>query len=216
MRYIEKTNVPQFFIDDTNSLTSWDKYFAIKKRILKTHILENEQNYLCGYCESKVTLDSSHIEHIKPKSLDIENLTFKYSNLIVSCNGSCNNNVIKPETCGHIKGEEYKESFFLNPTIKKDIRKYFKYTNDGKIDSSGMNEIKALYTINLLKLNTFNNNLQEARKKALSEFRESVMKYSRQTGRELKEVAIVLLNKENLAFISFLRYQYKNILMENN
>ena len=216
MKYINKTKIPQFFIDDTIDLNSWSEYFGDKKRVLKTYLLENEQNYLCGYCESKVTLDSSHIEHIKPKSFDVDTLTFKYTNLLVSCNGICYSSNNTPENCGHKKAEDFNEILFLDPTQLDKIRDFFKYSNDGKIDSSGLDEIKALYTINLLKLNTFNNNLQEARKKALLEFRESVIKYSNQTGREVKEIAIILLNKENLAFISFLRYQYKNILMERN
>ncbi len=212
MKYIKKTQIPQFFIDTTSRLNNWSEYQGLDKRILKSYILENEQNNLCGYCESKVTLNGSHIEHIKPKSLDINSLTFDYYNLIVSCNGSCNNNYNQSETCGHIKGEEYNENLFLNPTTQKIIRQYFKYENSGKIDSSGLDEIKALYTINLLKLNTFNNNIQEARKKSLIEFRKAIKKYAEQTGKELKEVAKTLLNKENLAFISFLRYQYQTIL----
>ena len=69
MKYIEKTTIPSFFIDDTKNLGSWNDYFAKNKRDLKKYILENEQNYLCGYCESKILIDNSHLEHIKPKRI---------------------------------------------------------------------------------------------------------------------------------------------------
>lgn len=53
MRYIKKTDTPQFFIEDTAGLTAWKDYYSDKKRRLKEHILNNEQNDLCIYCESK-------------------------------------------------------------------------------------------------------------------------------------------------------------------
>jgi uncharacterized protein (TIGR02646 family) len=212
VKYIEKTTIPSFFIDDTKDLNSWNDYFANKKRDLKKYILENEQNNLCGYCESKVVIDNSHLEHIKPKSLDEENLTFNYNNIIVSCEGRCHTLSNIPESCGHKKDNEFDEALFLNPTLLQNIREYFIYTNNGEIKSSILDESKSSYTITLLQLNTFNNNLQEARKKSLIEFRNSVISHAKATGQELKEIAQILLNKEDLAFISFLRFQYKHIL----
>jgi uncharacterized protein (TIGR02646 family) len=211
MRYIEKLVTPQFFIDDTNTLTLWNEYLAQNKRKLRKHILENEQNGLCCYCEGKISLENSHLEHIKPKSLDSINLTFDYKNISVSCNGICDSGNER-EYCGHKKENSFDETKFLNPTIIQNIREYFKYENDGEIKSSGIDDEKVLYTILLLQLNTFNNYLQEARKKALVEFREAIKKYCEETGKDIKSVVKSLLNQENLAYISFLRYQYKNIL----
>ena len=215
MRYIKKCDTPQFFIDDTNGLTLWNEYLAQNKRKLRQYILENEQNSLCCYCEGKITVKNSHLEHIKPKSLDISNLTFDYQNISVSCNGICDSGNER-EYCGHKKENSFEETKFLNPTIVENIRKYFKYENDGEIKSSGLDDEKVLYTILLLQLNTFNNYLQEARKKALVEFREVVTKKAQATGKDLKEIAILLLKQERLAFISFLKYKYKNLLMESN
>ncbi len=215
MRYIHKLESPQFFIEDTNGLSHWNDYLAQNKRKLKKFILENEQNGLCCYCEGKVQIDSSHLEHIKPKSLDIDNLTFDYNNISVSCNGICESNTER-EYCGHKKENIFDETKFINPTIIENIREYFKYENDGEIKSSGLDNEKVLYTILLLQLNTFNNYLQEARKKALVEFREVVTKKAKATGKDLKDIAVLLLKQERLAYISFLRYKYKNILMESN
>ncbi|WP_044415677.1 retron system putative HNH endonuclease [Halarcobacter anaerophilus] len=221
MKYIQKTDEPEFFTVDTKELRKrvktelnkseiWESYK--EKKVLKKYILENEQNWLCGYCESKVTLDDAHLEHIKPKSMDYENLTFDYRNLMVSCNGKCHTESSVPLTCGHKKGDNFEEDKFLNPTIIQNIRDYFVYTDNGYIGSSSLSEEKSKYTLNLLQLNTFGNNLPEARKIALKKFRNSVNINAQRTKKGKKVIAKILLNKENLAFISFLRFQYKNLI----
>lgn len=221
MKYICKTEEPQFFKDDTHKLRQkiitetdklkvWDDEYK-GKRALKEYILENEQNYLCCYCEAKLTLDNSHIEHIKPKSLDYDNLTFNYANLLVSCEGKCFTDGTKPLTCGHKKGNRFDENKFLNPTIIKNIREYFIYTDNGNIGASDLDEEKSKYTMNLLQLNRFDNNLPEARLIALREFKKSIKKYVKRKNLDIREVAKLLLSKENLAFISFLRFKYKGV-----
>lgn len=212
MRYIKKTEVPQFFTNDTQSLTSWSQYRGENKRMLREHILANEQNYLCGYCESKVTIVNSHAEHIKPKELDVLNLTFNYQNILVSCNGKCHTTSNSPESCGHKKSNEYDESLFLNPIAQENIRDNFIYTSEGNIKPNSEDNLKAAYMIDLLQLEPSNHHLQEARKKSLLAFRKSIMRYVERTSKDLKEVTKELLNREDLAFISFLRYQYRNML----
>ena len=226
MKFIKKTDEPQFFSDDTRELREkiktapkksdvWNNDYT-KKRALKEHILAHEQNWLCCYCESKVTLDDSHVEHIKPKSLDYDNLTFKYLNLAVSCDGKCHTDGNTPATCGHKKDDGFDEIKFLNPTTAHNIREYFVYTDHGHIGASSLDKEKSKYTLELLKLHTFDNNfdnnLPEARLTALDEFRKSVKKDVEKTHKEMKDVAKILLNKENLAFISFLRFKYKKLL----
>ena len=231
MKYIQKTEIPQFFINDTIELREeikvsnkkskiWDDFK--EKRKLKEYILENEQNWLCGYCEAKLkdtfekekreNTELIHIEHIKPKHLDYDNLSFDYHNLLVSCSGKCFTEDKKPLTCGHRKGKEFNEKLFLNPTTTKDIRDYFIYTNNGYIGSSLKDKEKSKYTMELLELNTFDNKLAESRKLALKEFKKSAYNLSIKEKQPLKIIAKKILNKENLAFISFLRYRYKHIL----
>jgi len=221
MKFIQKTSEPDFFKEDTKDLKIkittaskkseiWDEYK--EKRKLKDYILLNEQNGLCCYCESKITVDDSHVEHIKPKSVDYDNLTFEYSNLLVSCEGKCHTDGQAPLTCGHKKDNHFDELLFLNPTTISNIREYFIFTENGHIGSSSQDEEKSKYTLDLLQLNTFGNNLPEARLKALTEFRSSVNKNMQQTKRDIREIAMQLLSKENLAFISFLRFKYKNLL----
>jgi len=211
MRYVKKTDIPQFFIDDTQNLNKWDGYCAKKKRTLKKYILTNEQNYLCIYCENKISFSKSHLEHIKPKSLDIINLTFDYMNISVSCNGFDTENDITHYHCGHRKDKvdtAFDEEKFLNPVVYENIRVYFEYNfDDYKINPSDKDREKASYMINTLHLN--DGGLPLARKKALEIFINRMSTIH--NIKERKQKIIEILNKNNIAQISFLRYKYKNL-----
>jgi uncharacterized protein (TIGR02646 family) len=211
MRYIQKVQPPQFFIDDTNGLKKWKDYFADKKRILKEHILKEEQNNLCIYCESKIDNEPSHLEHIRPKEQNkYPHLTFEYNNLAVSCEGTCHNSNTDNTKyyCGHIKSNEYDENLFLNPVELENIRDYFEYDIDeGKIQASAKDKQKASYMIATLHLN--DGGLTKARKIALKNFIEKMQKIEANLQREeMKQV----LNNEQVAFISFLRFRFKALL----
>lgn len=215
MRYIKKLNVPLFFVNDTRDLLGWKDY--TEKKELKKHILTNEQNYLCCYCESKVTIsgdkekDGSHLEHIKPKKF-YSDLTFYYNNLLVSCHGTCHNsgNNTTRYSCGHKKDDEYVANKFLNPTIVEDIRDYFKYetlSNEKvKIVPTAKDTIKAQYMINLLHLN--DNTLLFARYEALEDFETSQEAMLKEFDLDISVDDIRNMLTEDLAFISFLQYEY--------
>ncbi len=213
MKYINKLPTPQFFIDDTQYLTSWSDYHSSKKRKLKKYILEKEQSFLCCYCEMKITQDAdkSHIEHIKPKSIDVLRLTFDYSNLTVSCQGNHFNEIgdNSKNTCGHIKENIFDENKFLNPTLRPDISDYFIFDSDtGKISASTKDTVKAEYTVNLLNLNGKNDKLAEARKKAKDAF---IRNFSRLPIKERKEKLKKYLHDESNEFITFFRYIFRNV-----
>jgi len=231
MRYIQKLNIPNFFIEDVKSLQNqilndsnkkvfWKRYR--EKQKLKKHLLKNEQNYLCCYCESKIEIygdeakDGSHIEHLKPKSLDYDKLTFDYHNLVVSCQGTCHNEDgdSSRSSCGHKKEDEYNEEKFLNPTRVEDIRDYFRYktieNEKMKILPTDKAPIKAQYMINILHLNA--EPLLIARGKALKDFEENQYNMKKEFEIEVTvEKIIEMLLTEDLAFISTLRYEYRNL-----
>jgi len=219
MRYVQKLDAPQSFISKTKSLSKWSDYHNCcnrQKRALRKYILKYEQNFLCIYCEGKIssTKESSHLEHIKPKHLDIENLTFDYRNIAISCNGNCNNDIedTTKHNCGHRKDRPdtlYDSKRFLNPVIEKDIRDYFAYDfDDYLITSSNKDTKKAKYMIDTLHLN--DGGLPKAREKALENFIKQMRKISNIKVRKSKMREI--LKKENIAFVSFLLFKYKNIL----
>ena len=210
MRYIQKLEqVPLSFIRKTDNISTWKEYHKCcqrQKRALRKFILCYEQNYLCCYCEDKIDTFNSHIEHIKPKNLDIDNLTFDYSNLAVSCNGNCRNenNDSHKHNCGHRKDRvdtQYDENKFLSPTKVKDIREYFQYDSNAFIIPTDKNISKSDYMIDTLHLN--DGDLPRAREDALKDLEELDI--------DIEEFSF-LLKSENLAFISFLRYKYKHII----
>jgi uncharacterized protein (TIGR02646 family) len=223
MRYIKKGDAPDFFLKDTASLELWKDYYSKKKRKLKKYILEKEQNWLCCYCEAKLDKDFEkeesdkslkliHVEHIKPKHIDVASLTFNYSNLAVSCDGKCFTNSNHSESCGHKKDDEYNEKLFLDPTKVKNIRDYFKYSDNGKIEPSELDKEKSEYMIGLLKLETLDKRLAEERKKSLKEFQDIVKRQVIKTKQNKNRIIKFLLEKENIAFISFLRFKYQKVL----
>lgn len=217
MRHIQKLNAPQSFIDKTTTLNKWSDYHNRcnrQKRALRKYILKYEQNFLCIYCESKISASnrSSHIEHIRPKSSNkYPELTFEYRNLVISCNGTCHNAEIDNSqySCGHLKDNEYTENKFLNPIEISDIRDYFEYDfDDYFINPSNKDVIKAKYMIDTLHLN--DGGLPKGREKALENFIKGMKNISDIKVR--KEKMKQILDKENIAFISFLKSKYKAFL----
>lgn len=208
MKYIQKQPTPPFFIADTASLSFWREYLAAKKRNLKTFILANEQFGLCCYCEKSITANNSHIEHIKPKSLDIANLTFDYPNLLTSCEGNHFNEIGNntKNTCGHLKGEDFDEIKFLNPTLLHDIPDYFIFDKDeGMISASAKDTVKANYTCSILNLNGKNNKLAEARKKARIAFIRNLSALNLPIEEQKTKITAFLSDSSN-EFITFFRY----------
>ena len=226
MRYIEKRETPQYFIEEVKLLELeltrnqkrrevFDKLNC--KKDLHHYLLTKEQNGICGYCEAYINeFVPSHIEHIEALNRNI-NLVFDYSNLIVSCDGLCFTDENKRLTCGHkkdTKGYKVNYSLFLSPTKVKNIRDYFKYTDNFNIGATNLNPKKAKETIRVLNLGDHNNELQEARKKAFEEFKMSIKNYAEKRKKPLtselrNKIIQFLLSKENLAFISFLKYKFK-------
>lgn len=215
MRYIEKQPAPEFFKTDTQRLSNWAEYGKQgEKRKAKEHMLEHEQAHLCVYCESKVNLNQSHIEHIKPKAQDMyPHLTFVWENLAVSCNGTVHNpqNDKDPHNCGHKKENEYDEALFIDPTVVTDIRDYFQYdVDDATILPSPKKPQSAQYTINILRLNSAR--LSKAREITLKTFQNKIREIPDPQQRKSKMLAI--LQSSNLPFISYLRYRYRSLLTE--
>lgn len=217
MKYIKKGTVPQFFIDDTAGLTLWKEFYSVKRRRLKKYILDNEQFGLCCYCEKTVSIDSdsSHVEHVKPKSDGISTLTFEYNNLLVSCQGNHFNEIgdSSKNTCGHKKNNDFDEYRFLNPTLVVDIADYFVFDSlTGVISASLKDNDRAEYTFQTLNLNGKNDKLAEARKKA----KEALVKnFATLPVNVRKEKLKKILQNNGTEFLSFFRYIYRNLNVNN-
>lgn len=213
MRNIKKTVTPDFFSNDTSNFTNWRQYKGPQKRALRKHILDNEQNLLCIYCETKISIQNSHLEHLKPKSL-CSTLIFEYQNITVSCNGdhSSPSDDASRKHCGHRKDRPdtlYDENKFLNPVTTDNINKYFNYDLDKfMIESSDKAPSKSEYMIDTLKLN--DGGLPIAREKSLEVFIKMLSKIKDIPTRRKK--IKFLLNLGSLDQISFLRFKYQKVL----
>ncbi len=147
MKKINKSSEPKLYKDFIRNKkpVNWDGINKIRIDLRK-HILENEQQFQCAYCESRISYEntSSHIDHFKLKHIFPE-LTFIYSNLLVSCN--------HPNHCASTKDTEVnsKEDFekIINP-VNEDPTGNFEYYTSGKLIAK--NE-KAKFTRDIFNLN---------------------------------------------------------------
>lgn len=122
--------------------------------ILREHILLDEQELLCCYCEKEIDESSevSNIDHFKTRNL-FPNLTLDYNNLVVSCNANKQCSSYKDK---HVKSQKDYENI-VNPVLENP-NEYFDYLLTGEIfprdnlrDSARK---KAIFTIKIFQLNS--------------------------------------------------------------
>lgn len=125
----------------------YDALSGAVKQSLKTALMQ-EQGWLCCYCEQRITEDNSHIEHIKPQSLD-SSAALDYQNIVCSCQ----NQLEKGGTrhCGHKKGDWYDSALFISP-LDPTCESRFTYTWDGHVYPAIKNDKAATVTIGRLGL----------------------------------------------------------------
>jgi len=212
MHYIIKNRLPDCFESDVSDFTSstlWEEFKNPCKLDTRKHILDKEQYGLCIYCERKVELSETRLEHLKPQSQYPED-RFNYSNLVISCDGK---DYCSPETtalknydidsCDHYKDKYFDINKFLNPLEVNNIDEYFEFDcEDGSISASSKKDlIKAEYMIDLL--NLCNPALCTERVNARKAFFKAV---NPRLTVNRKRLTMSLLRNNNQAFISFLRY----------
>ena len=155
MLKINKKEEPEFFskFKKREKPKNWGDFDFRLKNKLKEYMLENEQKIgkekYCPYCELKILLENSQIEHLKPKDKFPE-LFSDYENFIVGC--------VDKKTCGQAKGNKW-DRLFINP-VMENPQEYFSYrlrTGEiiPKIDD-GLEYKKAIKTIEILNLNERN------------------------------------------------------------
>jgi len=151
---ITKTE-PSFFTDAkarvrtprTSDAWSYDEIASIRVR-LREHILLQEQNLLCAYCEKEIDneKENSNIDHFKLRDKYPEK-TLEYENLLVSCNSKGRCSSYKDS---HISSKDDYEKI-VNPVIE-DPDDFFEYMLTGSIVAKDDSE-KARFTIDIFQLN---------------------------------------------------------------
>lgn len=165
MLNITKSPEPDFFkkFKKKNKPKNWAECSPITTKLRK-HILETEQQHLaeaffCTYCERKVTMQNSHIEHVKPKceSGEYSHLFADYNNLTISCKSN--------NTCSNKKDNDYSKDF-INP-IEENPSKFMTYNvMTGDITATkAIHKDRVKATCNTLGLNSYE--LTKARRTVL-------------------------------------------------
>lgn len=149
MKRIIKNDEPKQFSDwkaqdKMAHRPSWNRVPQPVRQVVRQSLL-NEQGAICCYCEGRVTMDDSHVEHFRPKGPDNE---LDYSNLLCSCGQDGVTG--EPRHCGHAKGSWFDETLLVSP-LAPDCEDRFRFTGDGRILAND-GDAAADMTINRLKL----------------------------------------------------------------
>ncbi|MEQ8822079.1 MAG: retron system putative HNH endonuclease [Sumerlaeia bacterium] len=160
MKPIRKRRPPEDFAErrGDHPHVEWEsRAFKTKVKRSLRHKLVEEQGFICCYCNGRITEATSHVEHLKPRSLFPE-LDLSYWNLLASCGGSRSEQGLKnaPIHCGPAKGNWYDEEQFVSP-LMRDCRRYFRFLASGQIEPapglSPEEKSRAATTIEILRLN---------------------------------------------------------------
>ena len=152
MKWIDKQEAPSSFVEcikiKKKRPQNWDEFtknhLQVKQELACQLLLE--QGFLCCYCEQRIGMGISHIEHMRPKG-KYPALTFDYLNLLSCC---CDKN-----SCGIYKGKEgnwFSENM-VTP-LNVDCEERFHYQGNGRIIPADRNDHHAQETIDKLNLNS--------------------------------------------------------------
>lgn len=158
MKYITKKSQPQELIawiknkskDERKSsrLRSYDDMPGDVRKAVKDSLIL-EQGGICCYTGRRITLETSHIEHLKPQAKCEKDEDVDYSNLLAAYPSS--NASTECKYGAHIKKDWYDEHQFVHP-LRRDCEIRFRYHLNGKIGSSILNDEGVLATIQQLRL----------------------------------------------------------------
>lgn len=156
MRHIQKVAEPQELVDFKKGDSDWVPTWAALeskphvKRAMNAALLR-EQGAICCYCESRISADRSHIEHLLPRSKDKKaQHHLEWSNLCASCNSPK-----EPEEkthCGQAKKDWYDRTKFVSP-LDPGCQSRFRFVLSGDIEPADKNDAAATETIKRLRLN---------------------------------------------------------------
>ncbi|MDO8609394.1 MAG: retron system putative HNH endonuclease [bacterium] len=157
MKHIIKGDEPQSFtiwkaLQNDDWQPTYDNLSGQEKKDVKDALIQ-EQGTICCYCETKLTYNDSHIEHLVPQSNNEEG-RLDFANMLCSCQQQLERG--EPLHCGNSKGDDI---ISITPLIL-DCESKFTYTEDGYIgyiDTASKQTIKHLQ-LDIDKLNKLRKN----------------------------------------------------------
>jgi len=133
----------------------WNNLKTEAKRELHASLMA-EQGFICCYCEMRIGTESSHVEHIHPRSREPFEKQLDYDNLLASCGRESTerrdrSQPVIPPHCGGCKQDWYEAAKFVSP-LDDNCEECFHYAADGQIGPSTTRPMAAKETIKRLAL----------------------------------------------------------------
>jgi uncharacterized protein (TIGR02646 family) len=168
MKHIVKGPEPKEYIEwKAKACDDWQPTYndlsgnvkdAVKKALME------EQGHICCYCERRLSIDDSHIEHFRPQSEPAVD-PLDYSNMLCSCQHRLKKG--EPRHCGNLKDHWFDDRLLISP-FESHCESRFAFSADGRIRPSRDGDVAAETTITKLGLGI--PKLNALREKAIEPF----------------------------------------------
>ena len=152
MKYIVKLDEPDDLAKwkaDAND--NWQPSYNNMPSDIKNSVkssLSKEQGGICCYCERRLDMNDSHIEHFKPQSKYPAD-SLAYSNMLCSCQSKIDKK--EPRHCGILKENWFDKELLVSP-FDQTCQKRFAFLGNGEIKPNNDNDPAAVETIKNLGL----------------------------------------------------------------
>ena len=152
MKRIAKNPEPQEFTDwkardRMAHRPNWNRVRPEIKTVIHESLMQ-EQGYICCYCEGRISIGKSHVEHFRPRR-KYRGLQLDYGNLHCSCLRAQSSE--EPDHCGHRKGSWFDKHMLVSP-LQGDCEKRFTFAVNGEIYPRSSDDPAAETTIRRLGL----------------------------------------------------------------
>nr|WP_320147757.1 retron system putative HNH endonuclease [uncultured Anaeromusa sp.] len=141
MKFIEKNPEPTIFTKwkKNNPRGIYEKLDNAVRREVRLSLI-TEQKGLCCYCCGSIKIDSSHIDHYKPRSVGSLVDQLDYNNMHASCEGIHHS----AKNCGKVKDAWFNPEEMVSP-LNPECETYFQYNVTGAIEpASGKERVKKM------------------------------------------------------------------------
>ncbi|NDD63354.1 MAG: TIGR02646 family protein [Acidobacteria bacterium] len=133
MKHIVKREEPEAFINwKSLSNDDWQPTFGNLpgevKNVVRSALMA-EQGWICCYCERRLSVEDSHLEHLRPQS-DPEVDPLDFGNLLCSCQNQISRG--EPRHCGNLKDNWNEPEMMVSP-LDPNCESRFAYDGDGFI-----------------------------------------------------------------------------------
>lgn len=118
---------------------TWKNFQNPEKTIVHNALLKDQGN-ICCYCMREIGKETSHIEHVLPRSRTGEEERLSFANMLTSCDGEYQqdsntqnkNDELLQQHCGHYRQNWYDSALYVSPLIPG-CEKRFRFYDDGAI-----------------------------------------------------------------------------------